>query len=138
MSTLGLGFSETSEISALPRLEQQGSSLDSDEQRVMKKAKNRDDGVEQAGGSLRTDSGLAVDNGGGGDMRMAGNEGGSGSKSLDHGPPEEENRQTRSYAVAVSGMFDSRENSQPIPYMNDVVVLDEDVIVDDNGPFMVI
>ncbi|KAK8632506.1 hypothetical protein V6N13_072897 [Hibiscus sabdariffa] len=40
--TLGLGFARTLEISSWPRLEQQGLPVDSDEQHVTKKVKNRD------------------------------------------------------------------------------------------------
>ncbi|KAK8553972.1 hypothetical protein V6N12_030951 [Hibiscus sabdariffa] len=78
--TLGLGFARTLEISSWPRLEQQGLPVDSDEQHVTKKVKNR----------------------------------------------------------AASGLSASKGNARLMPSMDDVVVLDEDVIVDDSGPFTVI
>ncbi|KAK9033654.1 hypothetical protein V6N11_049840 [Hibiscus sabdariffa] len=104
---LGLGFTETSEISAWLRLEWQAFSVNFDEQRVMKKVKIRSVVIEQHG-------------------------------VVSPGVLEQKPTESRSYATAVTGLSTDKPSARRLPFMDDIVVLDEYVLVDDSGPFTVI
>ncbi|KAK8593401.1 hypothetical protein V6N13_043003 [Hibiscus sabdariffa] len=120
--TLGLGFEGTPEISSWPRLEQLGLPIDSDEQRVTKKVKNR--GESPLGGlEWKTDAGDT------GDVCMIDENREGGDKIVDGIPPRDGTQQpseAKSYAAATSGLPARQGNARLMPSMDDVVVLDED------------
>ncbi|KAK8649333.1 hypothetical protein V6N13_130063 [Hibiscus sabdariffa] len=134
--TLGLGFFGAPEISSWPRLEQQGLPVDSDEQRVTKKVKNRGGSLDLSGDGSSEGLEHVSDAGDNGDVHMLEDGRDNGFRDVVDGPAENGEQQkpaSRSYAAATAaGLLTSEGNGRPRSSMDDVEVLDDDVIVDDS------
>ncbi|KAK8712301.1 hypothetical protein V6N13_147541 [Hibiscus sabdariffa] len=123
-------------LSASPILERHGSPPPAEEQRVTKKVKNRLDGIDGMQLSEVHEAGSDV----GSDEPMRDGEG-------DEDQPVPVNSveavsaaslgAARSYATAVSGSKADKETVKSVLNSDDIVVLDEDVVVDESGPYTV-
>ncbi|KAL4353660.1 hypothetical protein GQ457_06G023040 [Hibiscus cannabinus] len=124
-------------LSASPILERHGSPPPAEEQRVTKKVKNRLDGIDGMQLSEVHEAGSDV----GSDELMRDGEG-------DEDQPVPVNSveavsaaslgAARSYVAAVSGSKADKETVKSVLNSDDIVVLDEDVVVDESGPYTII
>ncbi|KAK8553973.1 hypothetical protein V6N13_072898 [Hibiscus sabdariffa] len=149
MSKLGFERVDFPVLSERSSLERHGSLPLDEEQRVTKKVKNKEDGISMisevlvaAGddGSEMVDAQVSVTQ----ELDLNGRPTralGMGSGVVNHSDqmdgveftPRVEADESRSYAAAVIGARDARAYVKTVPNPDDIVVLDEDVIVDENG-----
>ncbi|KAK8704736.1 hypothetical protein V6N13_048350 [Hibiscus sabdariffa] len=140
-STLGLGFAGTPEVSSWSRLERQRQLFNFDEQRVMKKVKNRGEGFEQPGDASLGGLEPKTEVGDYDDVCMSDGNHEGGVRTASGVPVRDGAQQptkSRSYATMTFGSSGSDENARLVPSMDDVVVLGDDVTVDDSGQFPII
>ncbi|KAK8648891.1 hypothetical protein V6N13_129633 [Hibiscus sabdariffa] len=119
----GLGLTETPVISSWPSLERQGLPVDSDEQRVTKKVKNRGDGSVLPGGRPSGAIEHVPDTGNNGDVCMLEDSRDSGVTNVDDVQPKDGAQQSttpRSYAAAASGPGASEGNGRLRSSMEDI------------------
>ncbi|KAL4272858.1 hypothetical protein GQ457_13G019130 [Hibiscus cannabinus] len=140
-SAIGLGLTETPGISSWPSLERQGLPVDSDEQRDTKKVKNRSDDYDLPGSKLSGVVESVPNSGNNGDLSMMDDSRDSGVRNAAAIQPKEgvhESTLGRSYAAATAGTGVSEGTGRLRLSLEDIEVLDDDVIVDVSGPFLVI
>ncbi|KAL4303029.1 hypothetical protein GQ457_10G025080 [Hibiscus cannabinus] len=154
MSKLGFGGADFPVLSARPSLERHVSSSLDEEQRATKKVKNKEDDVCEAPVDLGAVGG---DGNEFGDVQMCADQDlhlpGRMEGSLDGGTDDRdqvmqmdsvedmarvEPDASRSYAAAVVGERAAKVPSKKVLNPDDIVVLDEDVNVDDSGPYTVV
>ncbi|KAL4387446.1 hypothetical protein GQ457_09G020350 [Hibiscus cannabinus] len=154
MSKLGFGGADFPVLSARPLLERHVSSSLDEEQRATKKVKNKEDDVCEAPVDLGAVGG---DGNEFGDVQMCADQDlhlpGRIEGSLDGGTNDRdqvmqmdgaedmarvETDASRSYAAAVVGERAAKVPGKKVLNPDDIVVLDEDVNVDDSGPYTVV